>query len=150
MQRALAVVALCFAFVTAATGVAAAFPPASSAPAGSQRIEDQNDRLLQHLRAQQAEPTVAAVALARSMERNLAPLAVADHGAAVALARSMERNLAPVATPVAVGPVPAVPREVDTLATLILGLIGGLAGGVVAIAGWTATTRRRLRRVAAA
>lgn len=128
MQRALAVVALCFAFVTAATGVAAAFPPASSAPAGSQRIEDQNDRLLQHLPAQQAEPTVAAVALARSMERNLAP----------------------VATPVAVGPVPAVPREVDTLATLILGLIGGLVGGVVAIAGWTATTRRRLRMVAAA
>jgi hypothetical protein len=33
-------------------------------------------------------------------------------------------------------------------ATLLVGLVGGLVGGAAAMAGWTATTRRRVRRVA--
>ena len=68
----------------------------------------------------------------------------------------MERNLTPVA---AVGGIAAQPaartdtavpgRDVDVLATLLLGLIGGLVGGA-ALAGWTAVTRRRLHRAAPA
>jgi hypothetical protein len=38
---------------------------------------------------------------------------------------------------------------VDVLATLLLGLVGGLVGGGAAIGGWTIATRRRLHRVAA-
>jgi hypothetical protein len=37
---------------------------------------------------------------------------------------------------------------VDVLATLLVGLVGGLLGGAVAMAGWTATTRRRAHRPA--
>jgi len=69
----------------------------------------------------------------------------------------MERNLTPVA---AVGGIAAQPaartdtavpgRDVDVLATLLLGLIGGLVGGGAALAGWTAVTRRRLHRAAPA
>jgi hypothetical protein len=39
---------------------------------------------------------------------------------------------------------------VDVHATLLLGLVGGLIGRGAAMAGWTATTRRRLHRAAAA
>jgi hypothetical protein len=38
---------------------------------------------------------------------------------------------------------------VDVLATLLLGLVGGLVGGGAAIGGWTIATRRRMHRVAA-
>jgi hypothetical protein len=121
-QRALAMLALCLAMVSATTAVAAA------APTPTTRIEDQNDRLLRNLKAGQAERTQAAVELARSMERNSTPVAAADIVVAQPAAR-------------------AVPGAgVDVLATLLLGLIGGGA----AMAGWTATTRRRLHRAAAA
>lgn len=125
-QRALAMLALCLAIVSATTAVAAAAPTLTT------RIEDQNDRLLRNLEAGQAERTQAAVELARSMERNLRPVAAADMV---------------VAQPAA----PAVPGAgVDVLATLLLGLVGGLIGGGAAMAGWTATSRRRLHRAAAA
>jgi hypothetical protein len=39
---------------------------------------------------------------------------------------------------------------VDVLATLLLGLVGGLVGGGVAMASWIAATRRRLHRAAPA
>jgi hypothetical protein len=38
---------------------------------------------------------------------------------------------------------------VNVLATLLLGLIGGLIGGAAAMVGWTATTHRRRPRAAA-
>jgi heme O synthase-like polyprenyltransferase len=34
------------------------------------------------------------------------------------------------------------------VASLLLGLVGGVVGGVAALAGWTAATRRRLRQPA--
>jgi hypothetical protein len=44
---------------------------------------------------------------------------------------------------------PAAPGPgVDVLATLLVGLVGGLLGGAAAMAGWTATTRRRADRPA--
>jgi hypothetical protein len=36
------------------------------------------------------------------------------------------------------------------VASLLLGLAGGVVGGCATLAGWTATTRRRLRQPASA
>ena len=88
--------------------------------------EDQNDRLLRGIEAAQAERTQAAVEQARAGERDLGPV--------------------PVVT-VAPQPVPA-GRDVDLVA-IALALVGGLIGGAVATAGWTAVNRRRHRVVAA-
>jgi hypothetical protein len=70
----------------------------------------------------------------------------------VALARSMERNLTSArttSTAIYAAAPATTRRDVDVLASLLLGLVGGLVGGAVAIAGWTAATRRRLHRAAA-
>lgn len=129
MHRALVLLALCVALATTTTAVAVAAQPTPPT------IEDQNDRLLRHLRVEQAAREQAAVELARSMERNLAPAPAASVAAA--------QPATPTGT--------TVPRRgVDVLATVLLGLVGGLVGGAAAMAGWTATTRRRLRRAASA
>jgi hypothetical protein len=163
-HRALALLALCLALVSVTTAVAAA------APATTAVAEDQSDRLLRNLVAGQAEQSQAAVALARFGERNLPPVAVAEDQsdralrglqasqaeqteAAVALARSVDRNLAPVAAaaqPGAVTAPTATGAGVNVLPLLLLSLVGGLVGGGAAIIGWTATSRRRPHRPAAA
>jgi hypothetical protein len=178
-HQALATLALGLALVGATTAAATAAPPPGTG------IEDQNDRLLRHLRAEQAERTLAAVALARSMERNAgataavtSPAPIEDQNdrllhslqaaqaertqSAVALARSMERDLArhralgaladqpAIAVQPAAKADPAAPNPgVDVLATLLVGLVGGLLGGAAVMVGWTATTRRRRPRPAA-
>jgi hypothetical protein len=38
---------------------------------------------------------------------------------------------------------------VDVVATVLIGLVGGLIGGAAAMIGWTATTRQRRPRAAA-
>jgi hypothetical protein len=122
--------ALCLALATATIAGAVAAQPTPPT------IEDQNDRLLRHLRAEQAARVQAAVELARSMERSFVPASTADRPAAA-------QPDAPTGT--------ATPsRGVDVLATLLVGLVGGLVGGAAAMAGWTATTRRRVRRAASA
>jgi hypothetical protein len=125
---ALAMLALCFALVGATTAVAAATQPIPPA------VEDQHDRLLRNLRAGEAERTQAAVELVRFMERNLPPLPAVN-------------STATQPTPRADTAVPG--RDVNVLATLLLGLIGGLTGGVV-MTGWTAAARRRVQRAASA
>jgi hypothetical protein len=128
--RLLAVLALGVALATATTAAAVAAPPPPTT------IEDHNDRLLRHLRAEQAARTQAAVELYRSMERNFVP--AADFGGAVAVQPAAR-------------PVPAVPTPgVGVVASLLLGLVGGVVGGCAALAGWTAATRRRLRQPASA
>jgi hypothetical protein len=181
-HRALAMLALSLALVAATTAVAAA----ATAPTG---IEDQHDRLVRNQQAAQAERTQAAVALARSMERNLkvtpaaspAPIedqhdrwlrnyraqqaertqaanqAAAEQKLAAqrkALYQSeLERNLATAADRTATRPSaqidPAPSPGVDVVATLLIGLVGGLVGGAAAMIGWTATTRGRRPRAAA-
>jgi hypothetical protein len=163
-QRALAMLALSLALVAATTAVAAAATPPTP-------IQDPHDRLLRNQQAAQADRTQAAVALARSMERSFkltaaaSPARIEDQHdrwlrnqqdgqaerttAAVALARSMERTLTPgPATPVvAAQPGPAVPDAgVDVTATVLLGLVSGLVGGVAAIGGWILATRRHRPR----
>jgi hypothetical protein len=126
--RALVMLALCLALAAAtAAGVVAAQPTPPT-------IEDQNDRLLRHLGAEQAAREQAAVERARSMERRFVPASTAGSPAAAG-----SDAAAGTATP---------SRGVDMFATLLVGLVGGLVGGAAAMAGWTATTRRRLRRVA--
>lgn len=127
-HRALAMLALSLTLATATTAAAAA------APSPTTGIEDQNDRLLRNLQAGQAERTQASVALARSMERNLAPVPAVDVAAAQPIVRP------DVAAPGA---------GVDVLATLLFGLVGGLVGGSSAIGGWMIATRRRMHRAAA-
>jgi hypothetical protein len=68
------------------------------------------------------------------LEHNLATAPTAD--------RAATRPSAPT-DPAAPGP------GVDVVATLLVGLVGGLVGGAAAMLGWTATTRRRRPRAAA-
>ena len=125
--RALVMLGLCLALATATTAGAVAAQPTPPT------IEDQNDRLLRHLGAQQAAREQAAVERARSMERRFVPASTVDRPA-------VQSDPAPgTATP---------SRSMDVLANLLVGLLGGLVGGAAAMAGWTATTRRRLRRAA--
>jgi hypothetical protein len=93
-------------------------------------VEDQNDRLLRGVEAAQAERTQAAVEQARAGERSLDPAPVV--------------TIAPQPVPAAAG------RGIDPLAVLLLGLVGGLAGGAAILAGWTAVNRRHAHRVVAA
>jgi hypothetical protein len=126
--RAAVLLALCLALAATTTAVAAQPTPPT--------IEDQNDRRLRHLQAGQAERTQTAVEMFRSMERNFVP------------ARDMGGDVA--AQPPA-SPVPAVPWPgVGVVASLLLGLVGGVVGGCAALAGWMATIRRRAHRAASA
>jgi hypothetical protein len=78
----------------------------------------------------------------------------------VVLTEAEQRRIARVPEPYVPAPVPAAPAapanpapagaDVDVLATLLLGLVGGVVGGCAALAGWAATTRRRLRQPASA
>jgi uncharacterized membrane protein YedE/YeeE len=55
-----------------------------------------------------------------------------------------DRAAPPWARPAPDRPVPAIPRPgVGMIASLLLGLTGGVIGGCATPAGWTATTRRR-------
>jgi len=121
--RALTVLALSLALAAGTTAVAVAAPVTSSA------VEDQNDRLLRSIEAAQAERTQAAVEQARAGERNLGPVPVV--------------TIAPQPVPAAGG------DDVDLLPILLLGLVGGLAGGA-AIAGLAAAIRRHTQRAVAA
>jgi hypothetical protein len=123
-HRALTILALSVALATGTTAVAVAAQPTPPA------VEDQNDRLLRGIEAAASGRTQAAVEQARAGERNLDPTPVV--------------TIAPQPVPAATG------RGVDPLAVLLLGLLGGLAGGAAAMAGWTAANRRHARRAVAA
>jgi hypothetical protein len=127
--RALVLLALCLALATATTAGAVAAQPTPPT------IEDHNDRLLRHLRADQAAREQAAVQLARSMERSFVPVASTADSPAAAQPDAPTGTVTPS-------------RGVDVLVTLLIGLVGGLIGGAAAMAAWTAATRRRLRRAA--
>jgi hypothetical protein len=104
-------------------------------------VEDQHDRRLRNLRAEQAERTQAALERFRAGERNFVPDPdlISDEAAL------------PSARPAPDLPAPAVPRPgIGVVASLLLGLVGGVIGGCAAVAGWAAATRRRLRQPASA
>ena len=132
--RLLAVLAICVALATATTATAIAMPPPPTT------IQDQNDPRPPNPLAEEARRSRAAVELFRSGERNFVPDPDIIGGVAP-----------PQARPVPDRPVPAVPRPgIGMVASLLLGLVGGVVGGCAALAGWTAATRRRLRQPASA
>jgi hypothetical protein len=121
--------------LASATAVTAAAQPTSPT------IEDQNDRRTASPLIEEAWRSREAVDLFRSGERNFVPDPdiIGDVAAP------------PSARPVPDRPVSAVPRPgVGVVASLLLGLVGGVVGGCAALAGWTATSRRRPRRPASA
>lgn len=136
-HRALITLALGLALVTATTAAAAA-----TTPSGTQDQTDQDtapyqseqERTLARHRALGTLDTIAAQPAGSEQERTLA-----RHRALGAIA----------AQPVARTD-PAAPRPgVDVLATLLIGLVGGLIGGAAVMIGWAATTRRRRPRAVA-
>ena len=133
--RLLASVGICVALVTApsAAAIAASSPPTT--------IEDQDDRRTASPLVEEAWRSRKVVELFRSSERNFVP----DPdiiGDVVA---------PPRVRPVPARPAPIVPRPgVGVVASLLLSLVGGMVGGVAALAGWTAATRRRPRQPASA
>jgi hypothetical protein len=143
IHKALATLALGLALVTATTAAAAASPTGTPDQADQRKAlyQSELERNLQ-LRTQAGNEAAAAHGLAAArkalyqseLERTLAP-----HRALGAVA----------AQPVAkTDPTPPGPG-VDVVATLLVGLIGGLVGGAAAMLGWTATTRRRRPQAAA-
>ena len=130
--RLLAALAMGVALATTTGATTIAMPPPPTT------IENQEDR---RPLAEEAQRSRAAVELFRSGERNFIP----DPDIIGDVATP------PQARQVPDRPVPAVPRAgVGVVASLLLGLVGGVVGGCAALAGWTATTRRRLRQPASA
>jgi hypothetical protein len=146
--RLLAVLAIGVVLATATSAAATAMPPPTTT------IEDLNERkalyeselesnLQQRKQPEQtqAQQTRAAVESFRAGERNFVPDPdiIGDVAAP------------PSARPVPDLPAPAVPRPgIGVVASLLLGLVGGVVGGCAALAGWAAATRRRLRQPASA
>jgi hypothetical protein len=131
--------ALAVAMGVALAGVADS--PAIAMPPPATTIESQTDRRPPSPLIQEARRSRPAVERFRSGERNFAPDPdlVGDRAAP------------PQARPAPDRPVPAAPRPgVGVVASLLLGLVGGVVGGCATLAGWTATTRRRLRQPASA
>ena len=128
--RLLAVLALGVALATATAVAATAAQPTPPT------AEDQHDRRLRNLGAEQADRIQTAMNLFRSGERNFVP---------------DPDILGDVAAPPQVRPVPAISESgVGMVATVLLGLAGGVIGGCAVLAGWTVATRRRPRQPASA
>ena len=109
-------------------------------------------------RTHQALATLALVGATTAVAAAAQPAGTQDQAAQrKALYQSeLERTLAwrRALRAIAVHPVartnPAAPSpDVDVLATLLIGLVGGLVGGAAIMLGWAATTRRRQPRAAA-
>jgi hypothetical protein len=153
-RRALATLALSLALAAATTATAAATPPTTT--------EDPHGQLAQRKALHQSELDAT---LAR--HRALGALGLQEPGAQrTALYQSeLDETLArhralgaldAIATQPAVAAQPAARTDpaahgpgVDVLASLLVGLVGGMLGGAAVMVGWTATTRRRRPRAAA-
>jgi hypothetical protein len=143
-HRALAMLTLGLALVTATTAAAAASPPTTP--------QDRTDQLARRA-LYQSELDQNLQLRNRPGYGLLVEQGLLSTKAAAEQARSMERNLTPVparaAAPPAARTSRAVPgQDMDVLAALLLGLVGGLVGGGAAMAGWTTATRRRTHRAA--
>jgi hypothetical protein len=133
--RLLAVLAIGVALATATSAAAIATPPPTTT------TEDQDDRRPLNPLVEEAHRSRPVVELFRSGERNFDP--DPDIVGNVAAPRQVQ--------PVPDRPVPIVPQpRVGVVASLLLGLVGGVVGGCAALAGWTAATRRRPHQPASA
>jgi hypothetical protein len=135
MVRPLRLLARGVALATTTGATAIAMPPPPTT------IENQEYRRPPNPLAEEAQRSRAAVELFRSGERSFVP----------DLDSIGDVATPPRARPVPDRPIPAVPRPgVGMLASLLLGLVGGVVGGCAALAGWIAATRRRPRQPASA
>jgi hypothetical protein len=145
-HRALAMLTLGLALVTTTTAAAAATTP--TAP------QHRTDPLAQRQALYQSELDQNLQLRNRPGYGLLVKGGLLSTQAAAAQARAMEPNPSPV--PAVGAAAPAAPRtnravpgqDMNVLATLLLGLVGGLVGGGAAMAGWTTVTRRRGHRAA--
>jgi hypothetical protein len=135
---------LAVAMGVALAGVAAS--PAIAVPPPATTIESQTDRRPPSPLIREAWRSRPVVELFRSGERDFVP----DPDIVGDVVAPPQTGPAPVPVrPVPVRPVPAAPRPgVGVVASLLLGLVGGVVGGCAALAGWTAATRRRPRQPA--
>jgi hypothetical protein len=141
IRKALATLALGLALVGATTATAAATPPTATPDQSAQRKALYQSELERNLQQRTQADNQVAVGQRLAAQRK-------------ALYQSeLERNLATAADRAATRPSaqidPAPSPGVDVVATLLIGLVGGLVGGAAAMIGWTATTRRRRPRAAA-
>jgi hypothetical protein len=141
-HRPLAALTLGLALVAATTTI-----PAAAQPPGTRDQADQRKALYQselernlQLRSQ-AEDKVSAEDRLLAARKALYQSEL-EHNLAAAPARAVGA---------ATQPRQAAPSpDLNVLATLLLGLVGGLVGGAAAMVGWTTMTRRRRPRVASA
>jgi hypothetical protein len=142
--RALAMLALGLALVGVTTAAATAMPPTGTQDQADQRkalYQSELERNLQ-LRDQAGNEVHA--------EHGLLAQRKALYQSELERTLARHRALGVIAAQPAVRTDPAAPSPgVDVLATLLVGLVGGLLGGVAAMIGWTATTRRGRPRAAA-
>jgi gas vesicle protein len=143
-HRALATLALGLALVGATTAVAAAAPPTGTQDQTDQRKALYQSELERNLQARN-QPSNQVLA-----ERGLAAQRKALYQSELERTLAWRRALGAVAVQPVARTDPAAPSpDVDVLATLLVGLVGGLVGGAAAMIGWTATTRRLRPRAAA-
>jgi hypothetical protein len=141
IRKALATLALGLALVGATTATAAATLPTATPDQSAQRKALYQSELERNLQQRTQADNQVAVGHGLAAQRK-------------ALYQSeLERNLATAADRTATRPSaqidPAPSPGVDVVATLLIGLVGGLVGGAAAMIGWTATTHRRRPRAAA-
>jgi hypothetical protein len=134
--------AVAVALVITTTAAAAATPPTATEDPHSQLAQrkalyqsELDTTLARHRALGVQEP----VAQRKALYQSELDATLARHRALGALATQ------PAATTRSAAPGPGV----AVLATLLVGLVGGLLGGAAVMVGWTATTRRRRPRPAA-
>jgi hypothetical protein len=152
-HQALATLALGLALISATTAVAAADPPTGTQGQADQRkalYQSEQERTLARHRALGALGVQELVAQRQALSQSEQERTLARHRAlgaldAVAAPPASAARPAARSAPAAPGP----DSSMDVLATLLIGLVGGLLGGAAVVVGWTATTRRRRPRPAA-
>jgi hypothetical protein len=151
-HKALATLALGLALVAATTAAAAATPPTRTPDQATQQKalnQSELDTTQARHRALGALGVQEPAAQRQALSQSELGRTLARHRALGAL----DAIAAPPASAAhrAARTDPAAPSRpgVDVPATLLVGLVGGLLGGVAVVVGWTATTRRRRPRPAA-
>jgi hypothetical protein len=150
-HQALAVLALGLALISATTAVAAAATPPTGTQdqAGSEKLAE-HGLLGQHKTLDQSEPARTQAGSEKLAEHGLLAQRKALYQSEPGGTLARHRALGAVAAQPAARTDPAAPSPgVDVVATLLVGLVGGLVGGAAAMLGWTATTRRRRPQAAA-
>jgi hypothetical protein len=151
-HRALAMLALGLALVgsTTAAAFAAPAPPVTTSDELAQRKALYQSELALNLQRRGERQVLATAAAPINISDELAQRKALYQSE---LGANLQRNARPD-HPVVFAPIVAQPAAtgsgVNVLATVLLGLAAGLVGGAALIAGWTAATRRRPHRTAAA